>query len=700
MGRAEPFWMSNISRLRQPALLATALAMAVLMLSSAAPAVGARPESAGRSRLALALARVQLVRDAMQRGTLADSVEAAGMAGDLRAQEGLHDAASGHRLASVPPRLRPVVRDLLEAVGQAERWARVAVPNHGSPDRLWEQTLRGFRSRFAGGSGTLEVDKDALYTGSLILAGAVDDALPALRAYARRHLSAGPVVNGCDVADLAPALCIGGSQPNVYKDDAALLIDLGGPDRHLHSAGGADPALGGDGGNGLLVAVTIDVGGDDLYKAESPTSSGGRVFHGGGFYGGIGFLVDAGGNDRYRAISRKPFPESLGVPAQGFAVAGAGVLADITGDDVYDMDHRTMLDGSQAVVGGGAAGEGIGLQLDFGGDDSYSAVDRPLPHTDEAGRLHPGTGTVIAYGAAAAGPGILWDAGGKDSLTISAATVPPRSDRVPTAPTVVFAEGFGFEGLNGIGLALTGDGPTRWRVTSETSSHDATSVAYGFGQGSIGGLAAVSDGGGSDTYVLSARSSTPQGVVEAKGASALGFGMGMGNAGGTGLHHDLAGADRYTVDVSASGRSAFAQGSTQAYGDLEGVGLLLDEGGDDAYTSRVTTSAPEAKAIGNLVSGTQGAAQLGTSLFHDLSGDDRYLADARALVNGRPRLRGVSYFAQAQASVELAGTAVFIDGGGSDRYKSVPPDPPCTGTRGEAFWQDCGPGLGAGFDAP
>jgi hypothetical protein len=47
--------MSNIILLRQPTLLATATAITLLIPSSAAPAVEARPESAGQSHLSPAL---------------------------------------------------------------------------------------------------------------------------------------------------------------------------------------------------------------------------------------------------------------------------------------------------------------------------------------------------------------------------------------------------------------------------------------------------------------------------------------------------------------------------------------------------------------------------------------------------------------------------------------------------------------------
>lgn len=652
---------------------------------------------------AATLKLVESVRRSLERETLTEAITAVASSAGLREKPAPRRPVSVANVTSLPTGLREVTRGLLEAVATAEWWADSAFESRVDSETLWTEAVSGFRSRFEDGRLTsAEVDQDALYSGSLALARAIDKALPKLRTYAARQPSEGSVVEGCDVLDLVPALCVGSGEANIYKHDVALLIDLGGADRHLHSAGGADPGVVGDSGNGLPVAVTIDVGGDDVYKAVSPTPSGGRIFHGGGFAGGIGFLVDAAGNDRYHAISRKPFPESLGVPAQGFAVIGGGVLADLAGQDRYHLDHRSRLDMAQAALGGGGAGEGIGLQLDFGGDDSYRAADRPLPFRDGEGVVHPGIGTVIAYGAAAAGPGVFWDSGGNDALTIRADTVTPPA-RTESASTTVFAEGFGFEGLDGLALALTGPGPTRWSLSSETASQEPTSVAYGFGQGNIGGFAAASDAGGPDSYLLSAsargpRASTIDAASKPSSAVVLAFGMGMGNAGAVGLQHDLAGDDRYDVKVLSTGETAFAQGSTQAYGTLEGVGHLLDEAGDDSYSSSVTVSAPTKDAIGNVLVGAQAAAQLGTAVFRDLEGNDRYAAMAHALVPGSSSLEGVSYTAGAQGSVELLGTAIFLDGGGRDRYKSSPPDKPCLGTRGQGVWSDCGSGFGLGLD--
>src|SRR5204862_5417637 len=60
---------------------------------------------------------------------------------------------------------------------------------------------------------------------------------------------------------------VGGSGPNGYRGDAALVIDLGGDDRYYRRVGS---------GHGLAqpVGVSIDLDGDDLYTATEPFAQG------------------------------------------------------------------------------------------------------------------------------------------------------------------------------------------------------------------------------------------------------------------------------------------------------------------------------------------------------------------------------------------------------------------------------------------
>jgi len=95
--------------------------------------------------------------------------------------------------------------------------------------------------------------------------------------------------------------------------DAAILIDLGGNDRHSGNCG-----------------ATI-----------SPEKS-------------LSVLIDLSGDDRY-------LNKSAAFPSQGSAVLGAGILIDGSGDDLYEAERQAQ----------GSALFGLGLLLDIEGDDDY-----------------------------------------------------------------------------------------------------------------------------------------------------------------------------------------------------------------------------------------------------------------------------------------------------------------------------------------
>ena len=99
------------------------------------------------------------------------------------------------------------------------------------------------------------------------------------------------------------------------------------------------------GGIGML----LDYGGDDRYE-------GGEFSQGGGYYWGLGLLADSAGNDFYYGDRY----------AQGFAAHQAfGMLFDLSGDDVY---------WAMAAAGQGAAwDQSIAFLIEAGGNDTYRA---------------------------------------------------------------------------------------------------------------------------------------------------------------------------------------------------------------------------------------------------------------------------------------------------------------------------------------
>ena len=126
------------------------------------------------------------------------------------------------------------------------------------------------------------------------------------------------------------------------------------------------------------VGALLDLGGNDRYE-------GGEFSQGGGYYWGIGVLHDEAGNDLYYGNRY----------AQGFAAHQAfGMLADLSGDDVYwstlaaaqgaawDQSVAVLFDGggndlyrAGTLSQGAAAQQARGSLHDLGGDDVYQAAD-------------------------------------------------------------------------------------------------------------------------------------------------------------------------------------------------------------------------------------------------------------------------------------------------------------------------------------
>ncbi|MEO6325400.1 MAG: hypothetical protein ABIT01_03115, partial [Thermoanaerobaculia bacterium] len=152
-----------------------------------------------------------------------------------------------------------------------------------------------------------------------------------------------------------------------------LLIDLSGNDTYRLGSGGQGAALWGS-------ALLLDRDGDDRYE----------ILHDGqgfGGPGGAGFLVDSAGNDRYEAVREpgragRPDPRADGKAAtsnaQGVGIGrrgdgsdghswagGLGALLDLGGNDEYR--GGTFCQGAGYWFG-------TGLLVDAEGDDRYDAV--------------------------------------------------------------------------------------------------------------------------------------------------------------------------------------------------------------------------------------------------------------------------------------------------------------------------------------
>lgn len=168
----------------------------------------------------------------------------------------------------------------------------------------------------------------------------------------------------------------GGLYPNSYKPETPGYEGWG----QGVGAGIRQSACGG-------IGVILDGAGDDVYEYD-------YMAHGGGYWCGLGFARDFGGNDK-RLICRKAFDgnERTEQLFQRFGCGwgchyAVGLCFDDGGEDVYEG----------TIMGSGMAWDcAVGVLCDFGGNDRYEA----------AGGLTQGSG-------AQAGLGILFDYQGDD----------------------------------------------------------------------------------------------------------------------------------------------------------------------------------------------------------------------------------------------------------------------------------------------
>lgn len=332
---------------------------------------------------------------------------------------------------------------------------------------------------------------------------------------------------------------------------------------------------------------------------------------------GAGLLVDLGGDDRYEGARRPDGPAADPVPVR--------VVLDLAGDDRYRA--------GACRLGGGF--RGIGLVLDGGGDDSWEGPAGSLG----AGVL--GVGLLVdragkdvyrvprfGLGAGLAGVGLLVDGGGSDGYYAT-------------------GQAQGFAGLGGVGVLAEADGHDVYHLTAgpedfrgEFFDSFGQGTAVGLRNHGSGGLAALVDGGGNDTY------------------QADYWAQGVGYWYGLGFLVDRAGDDRYLA-------RRYAQGAGVHFA----AGVLLDEAGHDRYvSSAVSQGTGYDLGFGGLVDAAgddtylandlaQGGAYAnGFGWLQDRAGNDAYLA-RRSDVQGHGRgMRG------------FASVGILLDTGGLDRY--------------------------------
>jgi len=363
-------------------------------------------------------------------------------------------------------------------------------------------------------------------------------------------IASGDIIYWCET-DFGLVI-IGGTGRTIYKKRTALIIDLGGDDIYLNSAGGANSKT--------PFAVCLDLGGNDLYHSKEPFA-----FGSGGL--GVGVLIDDAGNDIYNT-------GNYGIAVGAF---GTGVLIDKAGDDRYQGGLFTQ----------GAGFIGFGLLIDRAGNDSY-----------QARMFAQGFGYV-------GGIGFLVDSGGDDIYVAQGA----HNEKFSYAGhNISMAQGFGYgnrpDWSGGIGLLLdrVGDdayiadifaqGSSYWLALGGLWDGGGNDVyrGYQYCQGTATHLSAgiLFDKEGDDSY-------SSHGVSQGFGHdNAVGYlldlegndnyishdmSRGAGNLHGVGIFIDYAGNDSY---VSKRNYDTAGYGTWRK--DFSGIGIKLDCHGSDNYS--------------------------------------------------------------------------------------------------------------------
>jgi HEAT repeat protein len=359
---------------------------------------------------------------------------------------------------------------------------------------------------------------------------------------------------------LGKIIC-GGAGHNVYTNEAFLIIDTGGDDTYLNSAGGANGLV------GRPISIVIDLGGNDQFISRRSFSQGSGVF-------GIGILAALGSNCTFQAKHLSQGAGFFGCGllmtgqgsqtfeadtfCQGAGMFGAGILWQRGGDTRYKA--------AQMAQGFGGT-SGIGLLLDESGNDSYvSGGKYPcgwLPNHYFS--LSQGFG----YGMrpfAGGGIGILCDLKGDDHYV--ADVYGQGASYWYSVGLLLDAEGndtYGaYQYCQGAGIHLSSGALIDWSGNDTyTAGHICQGAAHDYAVGIL------IDRAGDDKY---------SGETTAQG-SALNNSFAM--------LLDRSGNDAYTGTDPKQSQAAGHDGDKREYGS---VALMLDLGGEDKYSQGQTNN--------------------------------------------------------------------------------------------------------------
>lgn len=528
-------------------------------------------------------------------------------------------AAASH----YPPAVQQALAKLVLAIGEAQ-WLKQMAFGDADVETL-ERIHNQFRAEFYGtlqstfaspSGGTVipdilaeadKVDPSAFIAAAQALGRASDEVRLALQ-------ETGPI----DAPDLRVVTSSGGilirtrDSDDVYArqdlDGMALVVDVAGDD--TWGPGVASPTF-----FWMGASVVLDLAGNDRYGPDTPDlesgdSTAAQVFanehgfsQGSGLFG-VGLLIDAAGDDTYRAS----------VYSQGSGAFGVGALVDLGGTDSYRLGH----------MGQGAGFFGLGALIDVEGNDSY--------------RLY-----AVGQGAGkTGGEGVLFDADGDDEYLaynvehgpeLPGSGVPNYFKLDPSwayndgtqAHYMSIAQGVGWgyrqewvkpneNWMGGFG-ALVDLGAGKDRHTADT---------FSMGQGFVYGFGFLYDDGGDDRY---------RSFWWGPAASAhMGSALFIDEGGNDDLYVTRASAG-FGFDCSVSwlldhgGNDTY--GGQMHYGESYNYGLtfFVNEGGDDTYNAGGALANP---IYGGVRTGLQGAKLVGA--FLDLGGGNDTYVNAPAEV--------------------------------------------------------------------
>ncbi|MFZ1729165.1 MAG: hypothetical protein WBQ23_14150 [Bacteroidota bacterium] len=474
--------------------------------------------------------------------------------------------------ATLPLELQQSLARIVTAISEAGRWrakslARISPDQYQhiySSTTLEESQCDAHTFDQIVYDAALAFDGSSASWGAMQLAQAVEKEVPLLRRLAGDYV--------CDIPTPAGRILLRGRGVDVHAaSDCALLIDFGGDDLYVGSAGASSPSL--------PVSVLIDVAGDDQYRSEYA----GMPAQGAGVLG-IGMLLDLGGDDHYVAHSFAQGCGRFGVGvlydesgtdeyrsegfSQGAGMYGIGLLFDRSGND----DYRTVY-----YAQGYGFSRGLGLLADAAGNDNYVADDTQLTHIGDETPKH-NESDAQGYGAGrrgdhtdghnmSGGIGILHDMQGDDNYSAG-----------------VFAQGCGY--WYGFGLLNDNNGDDTYRgvffnlgaaahfaigVLFDNAGNDRSDLVMtlGFGTAHDCSAAFYIDSDGDDSYTMSEGDDR-----------ACSLGSSLNNS--FSLFANIRGNDRY-APVGNSLGYAMARRAGEWAQLAPTTGLFFDIGGEDEY---------------------------------------------------------------------------------------------------------------------